>query len=222
MDRATLLSRVDTIVIVMMENRSFDHIFGHLSLAAYGGRADIDGVSNPADPRLANPSANGTMVFPFVTRDGPLATDLPHERPFVTTQLAHSTVSGGFAMNGFVAAYEQFTQTSGQLQPPPLGMLTPPDLPVTSFLATQFAVCDRWFAPLPTSTQPNRLMALSGYTMRYATENGLLPAQDTLLDWLDRHKVRWRVYSAGLSFFTLMPKMWPGLLTDRFRHHSAG
>jgi phospholipase C len=38
-----------------------------------------------------------------------------------------------------------------------------------------------------------------------------------VLDWLDRRDIRWRVYSAGLSLFMLMPKMWPWLLTDRFR-----
>ncbi|HEY7376111.1 MAG TPA: alkaline phosphatase family protein, partial [Polyangia bacterium] len=57
----------------------------------------------------------------------------------------------------------------------------------------------------------------SGYSLIDKTPGGLLPDQDLMLDWLDRHDVRWRVYSAGLSLFMLMPKMWPWLLTDRFR-----
>jgi phospholipase C len=40
--------------------------------------------------------------------------------------------------------------------------LTPKNLPVSSFFAKQYLVCNRWFAPLPTSTQPNRLVAMSG------------------------------------------------------------
>ncbi len=221
MDRNALRSRVDTIIVVMMENRSFDHMLGHLSLPGFGGRTDVDGLANLEDPAFANPSRNGTVVFPFVTADGPLPSDLPHERDSVAIQFAKSAAIGGFAMNGFVKAYEQFTGTSGVLRPPPMGLLTSGDLPVTGFLAREYAVCDRWFAPLPTSTQPNRLMAISGYSMHDTTQSGLLPDQDVVFDWLQAHGVRWRVYSAGISFFTLMPKLWPLLLTDQFRHLNA-
>jgi phospholipase C len=62
-------------------------------------------------------------------------------------------------------------------------------------------------------------MALSGYSSIDKT-GGLLPDQDLVFDWLDRHDIRWRVYSAGLSMFMAIPKMWPWLLTDRFRSAS--
>jgi phospholipase C len=223
MDQKELRDSVDTIVIVMMENRSFDHLLGHMSQSQFGGRTDIDGIPSLLDPNLANPSGNGTLVRPFIAKDGPLTNDLPHERPFVRMQLASSPVTGGPSMTGFVKAYEAATGTSGVVDPPPMGLLTPPDLPTTSFLAREYAVCDRWFAPIPASTQPNRLMAISGYTERDNTISGLLPDQDTLFQWLDAQPVPvpWRVYSAGLSFFTLMPKMWPELLTDRFRRLPA-
>jgi len=204
-----------------MENRSFDHLLGHLCQSQFGGRTDIDGIPNLLDPNLINPSGNGTLIRPFIAKDGPLTNDLPHERPFVAMQLASSPVTGGPSMTGFVKAYEAATGTSGVVDPPPMGLLTTPDLPATSFLAREYAVCDRWFAPIPASTQPNRLMAISGYTERDNTISGLLPNQDTLFQWLDAHHVPWRVYSAGLSFFTLMPRMWPDLLSDRFRRLSA-
>ncbi len=221
MDNNELRQRVDTIVIVLMENRSFDHILGTMCLSQFGGRTDIDGVHSLLDPNNANPASNGTLAFPFIMKDGPLTNDLPHERDFVAMQLAPSVITGGPTMTGFVEAYEKATGTSGVNDPPPMGLLTPPDLPATGFLAREYAVCDRWFAPLPASTQPNRLMALSGYSERDVTISGLLPDQDTLFDWLDRHQVPWRVYSAGISFFALMPKMWPALLTDKFRRLSA-
>lgn len=221
MDQEELKDRVDTIVIVMMENRSFDHLLGHMSQSQFGGRADIDGIPSLLDPNLANPSSNGTLVRPFITRDAPFTNDLPHERPFVTMQLASSPITGGPSMTGFVKAYELATGTSGVIDPPPMGLLTPSDLPTTAFLAREYAVCDRWFAPIPASTQPNRLMAISGYTERDNTISGLLPNQETLFDWLSAHGVPWRVYSAGLPFFALMPKLWPELLTDRFRRLSA-
>ena len=221
MNRQELCDRVDTIVIVMMENRSFDHLLGSLCQPQFGGRTDIDGVKSMLDPNFANPAGDGTLAFPFIMKDGPLTNDLPHERDFVAMQLAPSNIMGGPTMTGFVKAYEKATGTSGVNDPPPMGLLTPLDLPTTSFLAREYAVCDRWFAPLPTSTQPNRLMALSGFSDRDNTISGLLPNQETLFQWLDAHQVRWRVYSAGLSFFTLMPRMWPELLTDRFRRLPA-
>ncbi len=212
-----LRSRVDTIVVVMMENRSFDHILGHMSLPDYGGRTDIEGIHSLQDPNLANGSVNGTLVSPFIATDGPLPNDVPHEREFVTTQLARSAVAGGFTMTGFVKAYEDFTGTTGVLRPPPMGLLTPRDLPMTAFLAREYGLCDHWFAPLPTSTQPNRLMAMSGYTLNEHTHSGPLPNQHTVLDWLEQRQIRWRVYSAGISFFALMPQLWPFLLTDHFQ-----
>jgi phospholipase C len=217
MNRQELLDRVDTIVIVMMESRSFDHLLGTLCQPQFGGRTDIDGVKSVLDPNCANRAGDGTLAFPFIMRDAPLTNDLPHERDFVAIQLAPSKITGGPTMTGFVEAYEKATGTSGVNNPPPMALLTPADLPTTSFLAREYAVCDRWFAPIPASTQPNRLMAISGFTQRDVTISGLLPDQHTLFQWLDAHQIRWRVYSAGLSFFTLMPKMWPELLTPRFR-----
>jgi phospholipase C len=60
-------------------------------------------------------------------------------------------------------------------------------------------------------------MALGGDTLLDVIRNGLLPDQELVFNWLTRHGVRWRVYAAGLPFLTLMPKMWPLLLSDRFR-----
>jgi len=217
MNRDELRANVDTIVLIMMENRSFDHMLGHLSLPEYGGRTDIDGLRDLANADFGNASQNGTMYHPFKADDEQLSNDLPHERAFVTTQLARSAALGGFAMNGFVQAYEAFTGTTGVLNPPPMRVMTPEDVPVTGFLAREFLVCDRWFAPLPTSTQPNRLMAFGGDSLLDVSRNGLLPDQDLIFDWLTRHEVNWRVYGAGLSFFTLMKKVWPLLLSDRFR-----
>jgi phospholipase C len=49
----------------------------------------------------------------------------------------------------------------------------------------------------------------------------LLPNQDVVFDWLEARGIRWRVYSAGLSFFTLMESQWGRLLGPNFRRLSA-
>ncbi|MFZ5625072.1 MAG: alkaline phosphatase family protein [Gemmatimonadota bacterium] len=179
----SVLDRVDTIVLLMLENRSFDHLLGHLS---YG------------------PYANGTAVEGLL-QDGTLSGDLPHHRNEVATQLALSAVSGKYTMRGFAQAYFQMEiQQSRSATPDTLGFLRPADVPVTRFLVDNYAVCDHWFAPLPTSTQPNRIMSLAG-TTRIDETTGLFPPLDQLvLQWLEDRHVRWRVYHSGISFFALL------------------
>ncbi len=86
MNRAELRRNIDTIVILMLENRSFDHLLGHLSLPQFGGRADVDGIRDLQDPAHGNPARNGTIEQPFFGTDT-LASDLPHERAFVARSL---------------------------------------------------------------------------------------------------------------------------------------
>jgi len=56
MNRDELRANVDTIAFIMMENRSFDHILGHLSLPVYGGRTEVEGIRDLANPNFQNPS----------------------------------------------------------------------------------------------------------------------------------------------------------------------
>jgi phospholipase C len=67
-------------------------------------------------------------------------------------------------MSSFVEAYYRAIGSKVN-DPPSMGFLSPADTPMSSFLAAQYAVCDNWFAPLPTDTQPNRSIAYSGYSM---------------------------------------------------------
>jgi phospholipase C len=90
------------------------------------------------------------------------------------------------------------------------------DVPATHFFATNYGICDRWFAAIPTGTQPNRLMAMSGYTLTDRNQKLMLPKQDLVYDWLDRNKISWRVYHQGLPFFMMMDDWHVRILTD---HH---
>lgn len=221
MDIDQLRERIDTIVIVLMENRSFDHMLGHLRLPQFGNRTDLDGLVAIDEPSYAN-LYRSEPFYPFPMPDAPLqASDLPHGRAEIQVQLAASAAAGRHTMRGFVEAYYQMDEMKNigpEATPPPMGFFTPKEVPITSFFARQFAVCDKWFACLPADTQPNRLMALSGYTLLDHTQNGLLAEQDLVFKWLSERKVRWRVYSAGLSFLLLFPHMWPQLITsENFR-----
>jgi phospholipase C len=200
-----ILDQIQTIVIVMMENRSFDHVLGHLSMTPYGNRKDVAGLIDPeTNPSYTN-FLDGQGYQPFQLKDGPLPHDLPHSRALVAVQLAKS--SGQFTMSGFVDAYCQQTG-SKIIDPPPMAFLAPSDVLVSSFLANQYAVCDNWFAPLPTNTQPNRSVAYSGYSLIDDTKPRPIPLVQGsfVFEWLNAHNVSWRVYHCGFSFFTLFDR----------------
>jgi phospholipase C len=187
-----LRSLVDTIVVVMMENRSFDHLLGFLSHEAYGGRRDVNGLHQEgAAFDWDNPDETGNLYAPTATPDGYLPCDLPHSRAEVATQLN----SG--AMDGFIKAY--FGSQSIDQSPVPMRFCRPADVPVTAALADNYTVCDRWHASLPVDTQPNRLMALCGNTLIDSTAVikppfHLLPDQPTVFDWLGSKGKRFDIY----------------------------
>src|SRR5438128_12427655 len=90
--------------------------------------------------------------------------DPPHERNTIAMQIRPAPGSG-VGMRGFVESY-------ARRRPPPddeslvMGFYQAADVPMADFLAREFSICDRWFSSLPTGTQPNRLMAMSGETAR--------------------------------------------------------
>ncbi|HMC67681.1 MAG TPA: alkaline phosphatase family protein, partial [Mycobacteriales bacterium] len=194
------LDQIRTIVVVIMENRSFDHVLGYLSLPQYGGRTDVDGLVNlDTDPRFAS-DYDQQIYRPFPMADGRLLHDLPHGRREVAIQLA---VSGATpTMSGFVRAYVDASHSIVE-QPPPLGYLTPDSVFMSDFLARNYLVCDRWFAPVPTDTHPNRVMAFTGTATVDETKSRIIPHRNLVFDWLTRRGVRWRAYHCGFSFFPL-------------------
>ncbi len=201
----SILDQIQTVVIIMMENRSFDNVLGHLSMTRFGDRQNVEGLIDPENnPNYTN-FLGGIGYQPFQLNDERLLHDLPHGRSFVATQLAK--VGDRFTMSGFVDAYYQATGSKVN-NPPSLGFLAPSDTIMSNFLATQYAVCDNWFAPLPTDTQPNRSVAYSGYSLIDDTKARPIPTMmgSFIFEWLNAHHVSWRVYHCGISFFTLFDK----------------
>ena len=217
-----VLRRVDTIVVLMMESRSFDHVLGHLSLhgAPYEGFLDgltglpVDGVLT--DTRYGN-TCRGRIHQPFEMRDGVLPDGLSDDREAVKTALGRTHSTNVHAMDGFVRAYYRSADAQLYQRPLPMAFMRACDAPVTNFLARNYAVCDRWFAPLPTGSIPNRLMATCGRSNIVDTPSSLLSHHSTVFDWMNQRGLRYRVYHDGLSFFTLCPWMLDDVAGERFR-----
>ncbi|HEY1664202.1 MAG TPA: alkaline phosphatase family protein [Trebonia sp.] len=184
------LDKVDHIVVLMLENRSFDHMLGYLSLE--GGRNDIDGLR----PEFAN--EHDGHAYPVHHLDcTAIADDPDHSSAAVDLQ-----VGGGGAMDGFAASYAATLASRGIKDGDPgrvLGYYNADDVPVYDHLARQFAVCDRWFSSVPGATWPNRLYAICG---RAADSRDDLPMnmpplykQPSFVRHLDAHDITWRWYS---------------------------
>ncbi|MGA7871541.1 MAG: alkaline phosphatase family protein [Candidatus Binatus sp.] len=205
----TDLAQIQTVIILLMENRSFDHMLGYLRLPACGGNINVDGVRD--DQAWLNAVANKWQGFLY--QPGPLLEpripDPPHERPDIATQLGQ-VGANGFPLDGFIAS------ASGDSEV--MRYQTPDKIPILDFFARNFRICDHWFSPLPASTQPNRLMAMAGYSLIDGNVP-VLPNHVLVYDWLNAHSVSWRVYHQGFfPFFSIMPRWLPEIATsDKFR-----
>jgi len=182
------LSKVDHIVVVMLENRSFDHMLGYLSLV--GGRAEVDGLS----PGLANEYDGRTYPIHHLDTTA-LGVDPDHSSSAIDKQIA------GGAMTGFVSSLAD-TLTARGVQGDPavaMGYYDGSDLPVYDHLAEKFAICQRWFASVPGATLPNRLYALAGSAAGsrddVARPRPPLYHKASFVRHLDAHSVTWRWYS---------------------------
>jgi phospholipase C len=207
---------VGTVFIVMMENRSFDHMLGHL----HASNPAVDGIRRD-DPAWLSAHSNrhegqSYQLRQSRTPDDKLPGDPPHGRDAFELQLG-AGAPGAFALDGFVANYAKAKERP-RIDPahPPAVMdwFDSDDVPVLSFLASQFAVCNRWHAALPAATQPNKMMAMGGATLLDHNQKGL-PKQRLVYDWLEDVETPWRVYFDGLPFFAMMPNWSHVVVHDR-------
>jgi phospholipase C len=201
------LDSIDHVVLVMLENRSFDHMLGFL----YPKSDSFDGLDGTESNRDAG--GNETSVFK-ITADlqnayyYPLAD--PAEGYQATNDQLFSTdmppASGEATNDGFVTSFANELahprhpldpKLAGAVASSIMGMYAPETLPVLSGLAKGFAVCDRWLASVPTQTFPNRAFAVAGTSLGY-TDNSARghPAFDTpsVFGKLADVGQTWRIY----------------------------
>jgi phospholipase C len=185
----------DHVVVVMMENHSFDNLLGALSRSgqprASGLRFNGAGVA-----RNSNPGASGRVrSFPFAsTAQGPHVSQ--------SWNATHEQVDGG-KMDGFV-------RSVGADQP--MGYWTEELLPLPYSLARTFTVANRWFASAPCQTYPNRRFMMAGTAYgNVATDNESLrdppPPNGTIFDRLHAYGISWRNYFTDLPQTAIIPSI---------------
>jgi phospholipase C len=181
------LKNIDHIVVLMLENRSFDHMLGYLSLLH--GRSDIDGLKQ----NMSNSYRGKTYRVRHLQRTALTKPEDPcHGGACTAEQVANG-------MSGFVANYVK----SRPKAPRPdvvMGYYTGADLPTYDHLADEFCVCDRWFASVPGSTWPNRLYAVAGRAAG-SKDPKKIPIYDvpSFVRHLDSQRVSWRWYTHDVA-----------------------
>jgi len=164
------LDNLKHIVVLMMENRSFDHMLGFAQSDSW----PINGLS---DKKTNADSVGGVaQVSSDAGYAGDFTPDPGHSSFDTLTQLygdPDTSVMQDPSMNGFVRSYEGKTgnpQAAHRI----MKCFSTQKLEVLTKLAQQFCVCDRWFSSIPGPTFPNRAF------MHGATSIGRV---DMGIDW---------------------------------------
>lgn len=237
-----LKAKIDHIVVVMMENRSFDHVLGYR--AADPINESSDGLT-PAviaaiqgDPQAYTVRNLATAKFPqnevgMMTR---LPKGVSHSHKAVTEQLS-VRIPGpdGREINGAEGFVKSFTPRIGSddLTTPTderlgvvpddvLGYYDGAQLPMYEFLARNYGYCDRFFSSHPGPTLPNRMYSLTGDLQHdrlgvpIIENNHLdtfqLSRAETIYDALTKRGVEWRIYESAPS--VTMLRMFARYATD--------
>ena len=221
------LPGIDHIVILMLENHSYDNLLGMLGReAGQTPRGDGFTLGSNGLPTATNPYGDGRVQHAFRM---PTTCQLPG-RPSQEWTASHVAYDNG-RNDGFVRApiYYTSSQTVGGVA---MGYWTGADLPFTYSLATEFPIGDRWFSSVLGQTDPNRRYLIAatsaGMTDDIGTgpfnvipDSGLpLPGNGTIFNTLDRYRITWANYVA--SFPTgATPMLYPtdDTVTEAVHHH---
>ena len=188
----------DHIVVVMMENHSFDNLLGALPRsgqpAADGLTFDSAGVATNSNP--------GTTGTPAVVTAFPFPSTAQGEDVSQTWNATHEQIDAG-KMDGFVTSANS-TQ--------PMGYYPPEVLPFAYSLAGTFTLANRWFCSAPCQTFPNRRFLLAGTAYGdIATDIQSLsdppPPNGTIFDRLHAHGISWRDYFTDLPYTAIIPSI---------------
>jgi len=207
------LAAIDHVVVLMLENRSFDHMLGYL----YSAQGNVSPSGQPFEGLTGSESCpdgkGGTVDVYQITPSTPNAYFMPGADPgegykATNDQLYGSTTAPATGtpapMTGFVTDYgytlgwqskdPSWSVLPGTTASEIMGCYTPAALPVLSALATGYAVCDYWFASVPTETMPNRAFTCAGTSMGQVDDNTKTFSAPSIFAALGAAGQTWAIY----------------------------
>jgi phospholipase C len=193
--RSGTIEDVEHIVILMQENRSFDHYFG--TLRGVRGFDDPRAVTLPGGARVWQQPNAGGHVAPFHP-------DAPELGLAFLEDLPHGWTDTQKAWNG--GKYDQWVPSKGTTT---MAYLERHDIPYHFALADAFTVCDAYHCSFFGSTDPNRYHMFTGWSGNDGAGGGpVLDNAEAGYDWttfperLEQAGVSWKIYQdagAGLD-----------------------
>jgi phospholipase C len=187
-DSVAALDEIEHVIVLMLENRSFDHMLGYLSLGRRG--TEVDGLQKG----MANEHGGRSYrIFSLRRTAFTKAQDPCHSGDCVDEQVANG--NGGFAAN-YIETREDPAATDPVVV---MGYYDGGQLPIYDFLARHFCVCDRWFCSVRGATFPNRLYAAAGRGAG-SRDNATPPVYHlpSVVRQLDKFGASWRWYTHEL------------------------
>lgn len=191
---------IDTVVVLMLENHSFDNYFARLG--KYAGRTDIEGAPEDA----SNPDKAGAKhAFEHAPRLCTL--DVNHEWKGTHESWADGRMDGFYMANDGWEAAKLPAGADPTLASGSRSMIyyDERDIPFYYKLASTFAIADHFHSSLLGPTWPNRMYLLSatsfGKTTNTFPELSAFKYPDnpaSILDALEKAKVSWNLYTDGL------------------------
>ncbi|HWE89766.1 MAG TPA: alkaline phosphatase family protein [Pseudonocardiaceae bacterium] len=211
------LSSIEHIVVLMLENRSLDHLLGYLYTDA-GNKSPAGQPFEGLTGAESNPDANGKPVTVFkIEPSTPNAYFMPGADPGEGYMATNSQLFGtnpasnqpptspNATNNGFVTDFAYTlgwqSKSGGSWSIVPgttandiMGCFTPEALPVLSGLAKGFAVCDHWFGSAPTETLPNRAFCMAGTSQGHMDDKTHTFTCPSIFGTLTQHNLGWVIY----------------------------
>ncbi|HXB15610.1 MAG TPA: alkaline phosphatase family protein [Solirubrobacteraceae bacterium] len=197
----------DHIVVVMMENHSFDNLLGALHRSgqpkAQGLKINGKGVAHNWNPGPEGPVHS--FAFTSTAQGGGVSQ---------SWNATHEQIDGG-RMDGFV-------KSTGSVQP--MGYWTEEQLPFAYSFARMFTSANKWFCSAPCQTYPNRRFLMAGTAYgNISTDSESLqdapPPNGTIFDRFHAYGVEWRNYFSDLPQTGIIPSIiekYPG----NIRHYA--
>jgi phospholipase C len=203
---------ITTYVYMMMENRSYDHLFG--ARAMVGENKPGDGLPTPTT--FSNPDLNGVAVPSFTPDKTSLcALDPPHD-----WEAARAAWNMG-ANDGFLRIHQTRHMSDSTAQQP-MQYLVRNDVPVSWALADAYATSDRWFCAVMGPTLPNRYYWHAGSSEGHM--DNTLPAGGltgpSIYHRLDAKGIPWAYYYGNLPVVSLYNGL-DGTRMQAFEHFLA-
>ena len=221
------MADIEHVVVLMLENRSFDHMLGYVQ---HPDQA-FDGLLGKTYRNPGFRGGSAVAASPTAKKVLPAGPDHSHDAVMLqlTLRLGKPTNSG------FVRSYERKAR---KLDPPVFGGLLgslvnwargllakggtgvtgrgplvmecqpPENVPVLAQLATEFGVCSRWFCSVPGETWPNRNFAHAA-TSDGQTEIQIRPYTNrTIFELLETAGADWRIFYDDTPQVWAFPRLW--------------